>query len=143
MQKNFLLACRHLCLLLLIAVLSACVTVDSHPKPEGFRFNTLEVMNRTRDDIFNMRIEVTKFHRKFACGIILQGSLCMNGFHERALEGNDIVISWEQGNARVPHRIGPLSVSAPDAYDAEQVYALQFVFTAPDRVELAFRRSTY
>ena len=128
-------------LVIVILTLSACASVNQKTLEEGFRFNAIEVLNRTQADIFNMQIEVTKFHRKFACGVILQSSLCMNGFHARALQGNEVLISWEQKGQK--HSFGPLKAEAPAHFDDTKVYAIQFVFVASDSVELLFKASSF
>lgn len=125
---------------LTLLLLSGCVTTQPS-EVSGFRFDTIEVLNRTDNDIFNMKIEVTKFHRKFACGVILRDSLCMNGFHPRSLGGNDVVISWEQKGVR--HQFGPISAKEPARFDPDKVYAIQFVFTRDQKVELRHVLSSY
>jgi len=120
-------------------LLAACVHAPE--KKPGLRFNSVEVLNLTQYDIFDMQIEVTRLHRKFSCGIILHRSICMNGFHTRALEGNEIVITWEQRGQK--HYTGPLKAEAPANYNENDIYAVQFVFTSPEHVEIRFAPSRY
>ena len=131
---------RLIALSLSLLILSGCVH-SPKKQEQGFRFNSVEVFNQTRSDIFNMKIEVTKFHRKFACGIILRESLCMNGFHPRVLQSNDVVISWDQDGQH--YEIGPIRPQAPEDYDPNTTHAIQFIFIDHHRVEMAFPESRY
>ena len=122
-----------------LLLLSGCA---SSPKTSNaLRFNGVEILNLTNDDIRNMQIEVTKFHRKFACGIILHRSICMNGFHERPLESNEIVITWEQRGQM--HSVGPVKVEAPPKFDPNVVYIVQFALGAGNRISASFKPATY
>jgi len=131
---------KALVAVLFVCGLTACMTTPSAPVSK-FRFDTIEVLNKTHNDIFNMKIEVTKFHRKFACGVILRDSLCMNGFHPRPLGGNEIMISWQQKGIR--HEFGPITATEPAHFDPNQVYAIQFVFMLDRGVELRYVPSSY
>lgn len=128
---------RLLSLFLVFSVtfMTACAT--SSPSPSGLRFNGVEILNLTEYDIRNMQIEVTKFHRKFACGIILHRSMCMNGFHTRELEENEIVITWEQRGQQ--HSLGPVRVQPPAQYEADNIYVVQFVLGRGNQMSVAFK----
>ena len=120
-------------------LLNGCASLSN--KSDALRFNGVEILNLTNDDVRNMQIEVTKFHRKFACGIILHRSICMNGFHERPLESNEIVITWEQRGQR--HSIGPVRVEAPAQYDPNIVYVVQFAIAVDHRISASFKPARY
>lgn len=120
-------------------LLSGCASLSN--KSDALRFNGVEILNLTNDDVRNMQIEVTKFHRKFACGIILHRSICMNGFHERPLESNEIVITWEQRGQR--HSIGPVRVEAPAQYDPNIVYVVQFALAEDNKMSASFKPARY
>lgn len=120
-------------------LLNGCASLSN--KSDALRFNGVEILNLTNDDVRNMQIEVTKFHRKFACGIILHRSICMNGFHERPLESNEIVITWEQRGQR--HSIGPVRVEAPAQYDPNIVYVVQFALAEGNKISASFKPARY
>lgn len=132
--------CIGTCALLVsLLFVSGCATnLTSTP---ALRFNGVEILNLTNDDIRNMQIEVNKFHRKFACGIILHRSMCMNGFHARELEENEIVITWEQRGRQ--HSLGPVRVKPPAQYDAERIYVVQFVLGADHQMSVTFKPARY
>lgn len=119
--------------------LNGCASLSN--TSDALRFNGVEILNLTNDDVRNMQIEVTKFHRKFACGIILHRSICMNGFHERPLESNEIVITWEQRGQR--HSIGPVRVEAPAQYDPNIVYIVQFALAEGNKISASFKPAKY
>lgn len=119
--------------------LNGCASLSN--TSDALRFNGVEILNLTNDDVRNMQIEVTKFHRKFACGIILHRSICMNGFHERPLESNEIVITWEQRGQR--HSIGPVRVEAPAQYDPNIVYVVQFALGEGNKISASFKPAKY
>lgn len=128
-------ALRCLCILVCFLLMTSCAT--SLTSKSALRFNGIEILNLTNDDIRNMQIEVTEFHRKFACGIILHRSMCMNGFHARELEENDIVITWEQRGQQ--HSIGPVRVQSPAQYDPNIIYVVQFALGTDHQMSVAFK----
>lgn len=138
-MKIALVFTKLLTLLLLAIAIGACA--NKVVEPTGLRFNSVEILNLSSRDIYNVKIEVTKFHRKFMCGIILHRSMCMNGFSERRLQENDIEITWEQYGRQ--YRVGPFKISTPENYDPNTVYSATFVFTEKRVFEVQFKPSSY
>lgn len=122
-----------------ITLTTSCAT--SSALSSSLRFNGIEILNLTNDDIRNMQIEVTEFHRVFACGIILHRSMCMNGFHSRELEENEIVITWEQRGRQ--HRLGPVRVQPPAQFDTDTIYVVQLAINRGNQVSVAFKPARY
>ena len=125
---------RLLSICIAMSFLAGCAT--NIGQSTSLRFNSIQVLNLTNQDIFDLQIEGSTLHRKFACGVILHRSICMNGFHARPLQESKVEISWRQGSSQRFYEV--MELNMPETFRSDRVYSIQFVFEPSRQLSLSF-----
>ena len=74
---------------------SGCTTVNKNLMNSK---NRVTFINKTDQDITNVRVLSHTTNRKLSCGFIPVNQYCSYSFHQKIKENNSIVVSWHYNN---------------------------------------------
>jgi hypothetical protein len=84
--------------------LSSCAVISSGDSQPRMLINEVIILNQLRVPIYDVKIEIEKYHQFFSCNEVLARAICSTQFPSRPYEGAWLILSWKPKGRRHQQR---------------------------------------